>query len=276
MRVLVTGASGMLGRDVAGRLAHAGHETIAADREQVDVEDRVACRRAVRRLRPEIVIDCSVPRGDPDRPALAAGAAHLARAARSIDAYTIYLSCAEVFDGRAEAPYVESDTPVPVTAFGVAKLDAETAVRRSNPRHLIVRTSWLFGTASDNFFESILTTATTTDVISVDALTRSSPTYTVNLAAALVALAERRVFGVLHLSGSGSCTRVQAARAVLRAAGVRATVVATANPGVGSQAASNLVLASRRREAPQLPDWRVALRAYLDARIQANTDARRH
>jgi dTDP-4-dehydrorhamnose reductase len=186
----------------------------------------------------------------------------------------IYLSCAEVFDGRSEAPYVESDVPLPDTALGVAKLDAETVVRRSNPRHLIVRTSWLFGTSPDNFFESILAAAETTGVISADALTRSSPTYTVNLADALVALAERRVFGVVHLSGSGSCTRAQAARAVLRAARVRATVVATADPS--ERGASNLVLATRRREAPQLSDWRVALRAYLDARVAASPDARRH
>jgi dTDP-4-dehydrorhamnose reductase len=131
-----------------------------------------------------------------------------------------------------------------------------------------VRTSWLFGLAADNLVEAVLDAAADSDVVPVAADTKSCPTFTRHLSEALVHLVENPAFGVFHVTGRGSCTKLQFARNVLRIAGLRARVVPLLDRGVGD-APRNLVLTTRRMEIPRLPRWQAGVHAYLDARASA-------
>jgi dTDP-4-dehydrorhamnose reductase len=276
-RVLVTGAAGQLGQDLVRVLGHAGYDVAATTSVQLDVRDRGACRRVLRNYGPDIVIDCTVPaaggeRGEeaeaPHEELYTRGADNLASGASDVGALSVYPSCADVFDGEAEIDYVESDLPRPVTAHGAAKLEAERAVANRNRRHAIVRSSWLFGAHGRNLVSDLLEAAKTADRIAVDIQVRSSPTYTRHLASALVALVRRPAYGIFHLAAGGGCTQLQLARALFRAAGVRCQAVPAVPEGAAGTV-SHLVLGTRRRELPRLPDWRLGLSAYIEERARA-------
>lgn len=154
MRILITGASGMLGHDIAVHAAAAGHETIAVARAELDLTDHAAVQDAIAAATPELVVNCAAWT-DVDgaeswyEAALAVngpGAGSVAAAAAAHGAWTVHISSDYVFDGTKAGPYVESDPVGPISAYGRSKLEGERAVARAAPdRHTIVRTSWLFG-----------------------------------------------------------------------------------------------------------------------------------
>jgi dTDP-4-dehydrorhamnose reductase len=266
--VLIAGVDGQLGRVVAERVAHAGFEVSRQTHRDLDLLDPIRCREVLRRVEPTVVIDCAQmrPRLGHDSEA-AAAARNLAAAARAVGAMSVYVSCAEVFDGYSDEPYLESNPPRPMTTLGVAKLAAERAVAAANDRHALVRTSWLFGVGGDNVVEAVLAAAAVSDTVPVDTGTRSSPTYTSHLADAMIALVRQPAYGVFHIVGSGSCTKLQLARSVLREARSRARAVPLI-AGFNGGAMRNLVLATQRPEIPQLPHWPLAVRMHLEARAQ--------
>ena len=267
--VLVAGAAGQLGRDVVARLVAAGHAVAGRTREQLDTLDSERCVRATRAILPRVVVDCADVTPEGAAPSdVAVASRNLAAAAAMVDAFTIYISCAEVFDGRGPEPYSEADEPRPADAFGAAKLEAERAVAAANERHAVVRTSWLFGLGAYNLVEAVLDAAADSDVVPVAADAKSCPTYTYHFSDALVRLVENPAYGILHVTGHGSCTKLQFARNVLRMAGLRARVVPLLDRGVGAPP-RNLVLASRRTEIPPLPRWQTGVRSYLNARESA-------
>ena len=267
--VLVAGVDGQLGRAVAERLAHLGFGVARGTHNDLDLLDPAACAEVVERIKPVAVIDCAQM-----RPRLgeggetAAAARNLAIAAAAVGAMSMYVSCAEVFDGYSEEPYLESSPARPMTSFGVAKLAAESAVAEANERHALVRTSWLFGAGGDNVIDAVLAAAAVSDSVPVDTGTRSCPTYTVHLAEAMVELMRLPAYGVFHITGGGSCTKLQLARRVLREAGSAAKAVPLI-AGFQGAATRNLVLATQRPEVPRLPDWPLALRIHLEARAEA-------
>ncbi len=200
--------------------------------------------------------------------AIAPGAEHVASAAALVGATSVYLSCAEVFDGLADAPYVESDDPRPATPFGAAKLAAERAVARTNPHHLIVRSSWVFGAGAPNFVERLIDAGRAAERCRGrrgDALqphVRRAPRRRDGRARAPARL--RRVPPL-----GGRELHAPAARAgALRSLALDAQAVATTDGTLSASGPADLVLASRRPEAPRLPDWRLGLTAYLDARAR--------
>jgi dTDP-4-dehydrorhamnose reductase len=266
--VLLAGASGQLGRDISRALDHSGYRAIALGADELDVLRRSDCVSATRRFRPDAVVDCSVPISQPDPRAVFAacreGAANLATAAREVGAYSVYISCAEVFSGVSDAPYVETDAPDPETTLGRAKLEAERAAAGGNPRSAIVRTAWLFGTGAPNFAEHLLEAARVSERVPVDLALTSNPTYTGHLAEGIVRVIARPEPGIFHLAASGECTQFGFARVLFREAGVRA------EPALASRTLSlpkrNRVLASARPRPGPLPHWRAGIRAYLSAR----------
>lgn len=272
--VLVAGAGGQLGRAVVERLHEAGHEVAARTHAQLDTGDARSCRHQTRMICPRVLIDCAEHHPDLDRGTRAPTAAlNLAVAARAVAALSIYISCAEVFDGETSEPYVEADAPRPRDSFGIAKRSAERAVATANPDHAVIRTSWLFGPGGPggNLVEAVLAAAHDSDRVPVDAQTRSNPTYTGHLAGAIVGLVERPACGVFHVAAIGACTKLEFARAVLRSAGSDAEAVPL-DPSAGIVPRRNLMLGTQRREIPRLPPWEVGLATYLRARAgTANT-----
>lgn len=273
MRILITGAGGMLGQDVGAAAAAAGHEPIALARAELDITEASAVAAAVAAARPEAVINCAawtnVDGAEEDHDGALAvngpGAGHVARAAAAADAWTIHVSSDYVFDGRKFAPYVESDPPRPVSAYGNSKLQGELAVARAAPdRHTVVRSSWLFGAQGQCFPKTILRLAAERDHLDVVCDQVGCPTFTGHLAAALVGLAGAAPLGLLHVAGAGRCSWFDFAREIVAGAGLGCDVrpIKTEQYPLPAPRPPYSVLGSER-DAPRLPHWVEGLEQFM-------------
>jgi dTDP-4-dehydrorhamnose reductase len=282
MRILVTGAGGMLGQDVVRRARMRDHEVSASTHADLDVTDEGAVNAAVAAESPDAIVNC-VAWTDVDGAEAHEEAALelngyspglLARAASQWGAQLLHLSTDYVFDGAADThsgqtgpvPYVESDPTGPRTAYGRTKLAGEQAVLAAGESHAVIRTAWLFGTGGKNFVATMLAAAAGgREEVSVVSDQVGCPTFSGHLAAALVDIAERRVSGVQHVAGSGQCSWNAFAREIFEQAAVRCevrTVASSEFPRPAPRPAWS-VLASERPEVPRLADWREGLAAYL-------------
>jgi len=284
VRVLVTGAGGMLGQDVVRAASAAGHEPIALDRHVLDVTDPDLVRRTVLDATPDVVINCAAwtdvdgAESSPDEAAMVndAGAGHVAQAAATAGALLVQVSTDYVFDGTSPSPYTESAPTHPLSVYGRTKLDGERAVVHAGSEHVIVRSSWLFGVGGRNFVETMLRLGAECDSVAVVVDQVGCPTWTVHLAEALVELAASDLRGVLHVAGAGECSWNEFAAEIFGHDGVSCRVEdsTTAEMGRPAPRPANSVLRSERG-APALPSWREGLAGYLAVRSdQAATAAK--
>jgi dTDP-4-dehydrorhamnose reductase len=273
MRMLITGAAGMLGHDVREVAERLGHEPIARSRTQLDITDAAAVRAAVRAARPEVVINCAawtnVDGAESDRAGAQAvnaqGAGQVAAEAAAVGAWTIHVSTDYVFDGTKSAAYLESDPTGPRSVYGETKLAGERAVAAAaGERHTIVRSAWLFGVGGPCFPATMLRLAGERDELTVVDDQVGCPTFTGHLAEALVALAGDPISGVVHVAAGGECSWWAFAREIVAAAGVEIPVRAISTDQFPRPAARPAYSVLRsERGAPQLPDWRAGLAAYM-------------
>jgi dTDP-4-dehydrorhamnose reductase len=222
VRLLVTGAGGQLGQDVA--LAFAGHEVAALTHAQLDVSDRDQVLGAITTLRPQAIVHCAAwtavdaCESDPDR-AFAANALavrHVAEGARRVGAHVCHISTDYVFDGTKATPYHEWDTPAPRSVYGASKLAGE---RELDADSTIVRTSWVCGYGGANMVKTILRIAAQQPNLAFVSDQIGHPTFTADLALALRRLVIDRRPGVFHVTNQGAVSWYEFARAVLEAAG---------------------------------------------------------
>jgi dTDP-4-dehydrorhamnose reductase len=173
----------------------------------------------------------------------------------------VYFSTDYVFDGRKREPYVESDGPNPLSAYGRTKLHGEAAAGEDA---WIARSSWLFGWTGRNFVRTMLDLGRERDEVAVVDDQRGSPTYVGHLAAATRELLDKP-YGVWHLAADGDCTWAEFAEAIFAEAGIACRVrrIATAELGRPAPRPAYSVLRSERPEAPRLPHWRDGLRECL-------------
>ena len=153
------------------------------------------------------------------------GPALLAREAREQGLAFAHVSTDFVFDGRKQGAYTEADDTNPLSVYGASKLAGELAVEQEYPEAVIARTAWVFGPGGVNFPVKIVAAARTRPTLSVVTDEIGSPTYTLDLAAGLLNLADCGARGIFHLAGSGSCSRYELAREVLALAGLGAVVL---------------------------------------------------
>jgi dTDP-4-dehydrorhamnose reductase len=281
MKLLITGASGMLGTDVQTAARAAGHEVVALTRADLDISDRHAVTSAIAAASPDAVITCAAytnvdrAESDPDGAAAVntAGAGFVAAAAAAAGAWVLHLSTDYVFDGTKTAPYVESDPTGPRSVYGSTKLLGERSVALGAPdRHTIVRSSWLFGNAGPCFPATMLKLAGQHESLNVVDDQVGCPTFTGHLAEALVALAAAEgIPGVVHVAAAGECSWFEFAVEILRASGASAEVrpCSTDEFPRPAQRPAYSVLRSERAGVPLLPDWHAGLDAYLNARVAA-------
>ena len=264
-RVVITGAGGMLGQDMARELP----EALALTRADLDVTDSEAVRAAIGP--DDTVINCAawtdVDGAEADPVAAAAvneaGARNVAAAAGRV----VHVSTDYVFDGTAREPYVESAPTAPVQEYGRTKLAGELALASANPDHLIVRSSWLFGAGGPNFVETMLRLGDERDELRVVDDQIGCPTFTGHLAGALAELARGDLRGVLHVAGGGSCSWFGFASAIFERSGaeIRVQPCTTEEFPRPARRPAFSVLASERG-APRLPAWEEGLDAYLGVR----------
>lgn len=276
MKILVTGAAGMLGRDVMLAAGNAGHQVVGYGHAELDIADADAVMAKVEAERPGVVINCAAwtnvdgaEEAEQEATAInGAGAGNVAAAAATAGASVVYVGSDYVFDGGKGAPYVETDQTAPLSAYGRSKLAGEEATRAANKRHFIVRSAWLFGTGGPNFVETMLRLAADHGEVLVVRDQVGSPTYTWHLAYGIVRLIEGVEFGIHHMAAAGACSWYEFAREIFEQANVECKVMSATTEMLGRPAPrpAYSALASQREHAIELPSWQDGLAAYLAQR----------
>jgi dTDP-4-dehydrorhamnose reductase len=282
-RNIVVGAGGQLARDLIPRL-HG--EIVGLARPEFDLTRPESMRTKLMGLRPEVVFNCAaynfVDRAESEPDAAFAvnawGVRHLAEICRDLDCGLVHFSTNYVFglDAQRRTPYVETDNPGPISAYGMSKLAGEYFVRAACPKHFVIRTAGLFGLwgsggKGTNFVELMLRLAREGKPIRVVNDQVCTPTSTVDLAQATIVLLQTGRYGVYHLTNSGSCSWHEYAQTIFEMAGVQANLTAVTSPEFGAPAPRPRysVMARKAYQAlgfPELRTWREALIDYLSER----------
>lgn len=214
MRVLITGCKGQVGHCLTERLKNKT-EILALDRKELDITDQKAVHKTVSDFKPDYIINAAahtaVDRAEEEIGLSNAinrdGARYLAEAAQQVNSVILHISTDYVFDGEGEKPYLESDPTAPQGVYGQSKLAGELAVAQSCPKHLILRTAWVFGEHGNNFVKTMLRLAQTCDELSIVGDQFGGPTYAGDIADALIAMIEyieqghTPKWGSYHFSG---------------------------------------------------------------------------
>jgi dTDP-4-dehydrorhamnose reductase len=260
-RTLITGAGGQLGRALTE--AFAADDVLALGRDRWDVRHEAPPLP----WQPELVLhaaawtDVDGAEDDPQG-AAAANVGGTANAA-ALGAPLVAYSSDYVFDGTKGEPYVESDPPSPLSAYGRSKLHGEAA---AGDRAWIVRSSWLFGPTGHNFVRTMLRLGAERDEVSVVDDQRGCPTYVGHLAVATRELVDSgRAHGIWHLAAGGDCTWAEFAEAIFEDSGLACAVRRITSAEFGARAPRpSLSILRSEKGAPRLPHWREGLRACLD------------
>jgi dTDP-4-dehydrorhamnose reductase len=263
-RVLITGAGGQLGHALA--LAFVDDEVVALSHSDWDVtfppSDTVSQGDFDLVLHGAAWTDVDGAEADPQS-ATAVNVGGTANVA-ALGAPLVAFSTDYVFDGSKRVPYVESDGPNPLSAYGRAKLQGEVA---AGPDAWIVRTSWLFGATGHNFVRTMLRLGAERDEVAVVDDQRGCPTFVGHLARAVRELVDSdQPRGVWHVAAGGDCTWADFAEAIFAAAELECRVRRIGSEQLGRPAARPpyAVLRSERAGAPELPHWRDGLEACLE------------
>ncbi len=287
MRILVTGARGLLGGEILAGLRTRGHDFVGLSHGELDIVQQDAVEAALTRYRPEAVIHCAAytavdrAESEPERALMVNrdGTLHVARAAQALGAGLMYVSTDYVFDGHKRTPYAPGDEASPLSVYGRTKLEGERAALGAAPGALIVRTSWLYGGAK-GFVPAILRRARAGERLRVVDDQRGRPSLAAHAAAAMLGLLERGARGVWHVAGGGDCTWLELAREALRLARLDVEVEATSSEEFGSPARrpaySVLDLSATETMLGRvMPHWRDGLAAYMHERTMETPEVAR-
>jgi dTDP-4-dehydrorhamnose reductase len=244
--VLIIGRNGQVSQSVEERLTTVGRRVLRIGRPEVDLTDLRSIRDAVRAVRPDVVVNAAaytaVDRAEDDAETAyavnAEGARGTAEAAAEVGAPIIHFSTDYVFDGTKRTPYVETDATAPIGLYGQSKLAGERLVATANPRHVILRTAWVFSPFGTNFAKTMLRLTQERPEISVVDDQRGAPTYAPDLAMVVCRIIDRLKdpvltrdhFGVIHAVNAGETTWYAFARAIIEGAALRGASHAALRP----------------------------------------------
>lgn len=217
MRILITGSKEQVGACLVAQLSTAKDiEQLALDKSELDITDAAAVSVVIEEFQPDVVINAAaytaVDKAEQETERCYAinrdGPANLARAAQKVGAAILHISTDYVFAGDKEGLYREDEVTAPQGVYGLSKLAGEQAVAEACPRHIILRTAWVFGEQGNNFVKTMLRLAQTRDTLGVVADQVGGPTYAGDIATALIKIArvvaaaeKQNVYGIYHFSG---------------------------------------------------------------------------
>ena len=273
MKVLVTGATGMLGSDLCSMLEDAGFEVIETTREELDITDEQNVNAVINDVKPDYVVHCAaytnvdMAEEEPDKAELVNGTAteFIARACEENGSVLIYISTDYVFDGTKNTPYVPDDKTNPINAYGLSKLHGEQAVEENCDRYYILRTSWLYGHHGKNFVETMISLADKPEVKVVDDQI-GCPTWTVDLSDAIISfIDEDPEYGIYHACGGGSTTWYGFAKEIYKQTGLNVNLKPCTTQDFPRPAKRPKY--SIMDNEGLLRDWKLALKEYIELRI---------
>lgn len=276
MKIAIFGASGLLGKALVREWN--GDELVQVSSRDADIRDAEMVARVVDEAEADwIVLSAAytdVDGCESNRELAFAvnrdGAVNVAKAAKQEGSKLLFLSSDYVFDGKKSSPYETGDPRNPQSVYGRSKAEAEIGLIETLPECCIVRTSWLFGAGEKCFPDTILKLAATRSALDVVNDQRGSPTYTIDLARAIVQLCRKNAAGIVHATNGGDCTWFEFARFLVREAGLKAEVrpVSTAQFPRPAPRPSYSVLSANSLEAFQIvmPSWQNASLRYLKER----------
>ena len=226
MKLLVTGATGQLGSELARELGQLGHEVYAPDLDELDLLEPAAVAATIRARQWDWVINCAAYTAVDQAESEAEQAfiinrdspGEMARAVADYGGRMLQVSTDFIFDGASTRPYTETDTPNPLGVYGRSKLAGEQAVQRELPDAVIVRTAWVYGVHGHNFVKTMLRLATAGTPLRVVSDQRGTPTWTRDIVAAIVALVGQQASGVFHFTAAGETSWHGFASAILEEA----------------------------------------------------------
>lgn len=227
MKILITGASGMLGSDLNQALS-LNHRMVCASSKDFDITNIDHTVKAIGDIKPDVVIHAAAYTdvdGCEDNIDTAyrvngLGARNVAATCNEINAAMVYVSTDYVFDGKSGNRYIEYDQTNPMSIYGKSKLAGENYVKDILNRHYIVRTSWLYGLNGKNFVTTMLNLGKTKEELNVVSDQIGSPTYTPDLAEAIGKLITKQTYGTFHITNSDHCSWYDYAREIFRVAGI--------------------------------------------------------
>ena len=276
MRILLTGARGMLGTDIALRLGNLDMDFFGIDRDELDITDEQAVFDFFSSNRPDAVIHCAaytaVDKAESERDIAlkvnAGATGFLARAAASADAKIMYISTDYVFDGMSDIPYETHDDCNPINWYGYTKHKGEEAVRINTNRHFIVRISWLFGHNGNNFVKTMMKLAAVRESIDVVNDQFGSPTFTEDLAILLCDMIMTEKYGIYHATNEGFCSWADFAQQIMELTGSTCKInpITTEMYPTKTVRPKNSMLSRAKLDHSgftRLPEWEDALGRYL-------------
>ncbi|MBZ5682147.1 MAG: dTDP-4-dehydrorhamnose reductase [Acidobacteriia bacterium] len=276
MKVIILGASGLLGQALMREWTD--DEVVGLGSRDVDIRDLRRVMEVVEEWRPEWIVLAAaytdVDGCESNRELAFSvnrdGAVNVAEAARNAGTRLLFLSSDYVFDGKQQHPYEADHARNPQSVYGRSKAEAEVRLAQLMPACCIVRTSWMFGVGGKCFPDTILKLAATRPAIDVVNDQRGSPTFTVDLARAIIQLCHKDASGIVHVTNRGSCSWFEFAVEIVKTAGLRTEVRPVSSAQMARPAPrpaySVLSPASLQVLGVNMPSWQDALQRYLRER----------
>jgi len=276
MKVMIIGATGLLGKPLMREWKSAA--VAGTGSRDLDIRDAARVRELIDKAGPDWIVLAAAYTdvdGCEKNPELAFavnrdGAVNVAAAAKAVGSRLLFLSSDYVFDGRKTEPYEVDDARNPQGVYGRSKAEAEIRLLEEVPECCIVRTSWLFGVGGKCFPDTILKLAATRPTLDVVNDQRGCPTYTVDLAKAIIELCGKNAGGIVHAANAGQCSWFEFSQEIVRDAGLTTEVRPVSSQQMARPAPrpaySVLSATSLHRYGIEMPGWKDGLRRYLDER----------
>ena len=282
MKILITGANGMLAREVKEKFEKE-NELILTDVSDLDITDEKAVMEYVKTTKPECIINCAAftavdkaeTAGEIVERINADGPGNLAKAAKEVDCPLVHISTDYVFGGDLdlEKDYKEDDPKAPVTAYGITKLHGEEQIEANTDKYYIFRTAWLYGIGGNNFVKTMLKLGEDRDELNVVADQHGSPTYAKDLAEIIYQAVNKKIpYGVYHTTNEGYTTWYDFTKAIFEYAGI----ICEVNPVTTEEYIDmmNITQAKRpfnsqlskekiKNAGINVPEWEDGLKRYL-------------
>lgn len=276
LKVWIVGSNGQMGTALNELIDTMEIEVLNTDKDELDITDTDEVLLYGEINRPDVIINCAAITDTKlceENPELAyrvnaIGARNLSILARKIGAKVVQLSTDDVFDGMKKVPYTEFDDTNPITVYGRSKRAGENYVKEFTHKHFVIRSNWVYGKGESNFVKKLLKMANEKDSIAIAADQFGSPTSAVELAKVILDLIKTNEYGTYHITCSGTCSRFEFAKEVLKLADkeVELKPVTTKDAELSAVRPTYAVLDNfilRIINMYQMPDWKKALEEYF-------------